>query len=256
MKSTLIILTSVCVANAFVVPTHPHFRSFSWSALKADDNDNDKKDLAESLWGKPPEDKKNNNNSDKSMSIALPFIARPQNLDGTLPGDVGFDPFGLSGSDKQTLMYMREAEIKHGRLAMLAVVGWPMAELLDKSIAKLFGLPNLLTKSGESPSILNGGLDKINPFYWAIAFSVGALVEYDAMKKKEADGDKYLVGDCGYDVLSLMPEEAAGKKNRQTSELKHGRTAMMAILGFAVQEALYNVPVVMETPQFFHPIGF
>ena len=53
-----------------------------------------------------------------------------------------------------------------------------------------------------------------------------------------------------------MPEEAAGKKNRQTSELKHGRTAMMAILGFAVQEALYNVPVVMETPQFFHPIGF
>jgi hypothetical protein len=29
---------------------------------------------------------------------------------------------------------------------------------------------------------------------------------------------------------------------------------MMAILGFAVQEALYRIPVVAETPAFFQPI--
>ena len=100
--------------------------------------------------------------SDDDMSIALPFLKRPSNLDGSLAGDFGFDPLGFSGSDKDTLIFMREAEIKHGRLAMLAVVGWPIAELADKTIATVLGLPDALTKSGESPSILNGGLEKVS----------------------------------------------------------------------------------------------
>ena len=52
------------------------------------------------------------------MSQALPFLSRPAALDGTLAGDVGFDPFGFSKS-KEDLMNFREAEIKHARLAML-----------------------------------------------------------------------------------------------------------------------------------------
>ena len=36
-------------------------------------------------------------------------------------------------------------------------------------------------------------------------------------------------------------------------ELTHGRTAMLAIVGFVVQEFLTKVPVVEETPQFFVP---
>ena len=36
-------------------------------------------------------------------------------------------------------------------------------------------------------------------------------------------------------------------------ELTHGRTAMLAIVGFAAQEAITKVPVVEETPQFFIP---
>ena len=28
-------------------------------------------------------------------------------------------------------MWMREAEVKHSRLAMLAAAGWPISELLD-----------------------------------------------------------------------------------------------------------------------------
>jgi light-harvesting complex II chlorophyll a/b binding protein 4 len=39
-----------------------------------------------------------------------------------------------------------------------------------------------------------------------------------------------------------------------TKEIKHGRLAMMAIVGFAVQEALYRTPVVAETPMFFKPM--
>jgi hypothetical protein len=53
------------------------------------------------------------------MSKAIPFVARPKSLDGSMPGDVGFDPFGFAGEDKTSLMNMREAEIKHGVSCLL-----------------------------------------------------------------------------------------------------------------------------------------
>jgi hypothetical protein len=56
-----------------------------------------------------------------TMSQALPFLTRPAALDGTLAGDVGFDPLGFSKS-REDLMNFREAEIKHARLAMLVSV--------------------------------------------------------------------------------------------------------------------------------------
>lgn len=56
----------------------------------------------------------NEGNDNKEMSKAIPFVARPKNLDGSMPGDVGFDPFGFAGEDKTSLMNMREAELKHG----------------------------------------------------------------------------------------------------------------------------------------------
>lgn len=49
-----------------------------------------------------------------------------EQLDGTMAGDVGFDPLGLSsieGLAGANLYWMREAELKHGRIAMLATVG-------------------------------------------------------------------------------------------------------------------------------------
>lgn len=39
-------------------------------------------------------------------------------LDGTFPGDFGFDPLGFVKTEDDLLWY-REAEIKHARLAML-----------------------------------------------------------------------------------------------------------------------------------------
>lgn len=64
-------------------------------------------------------------------SAAVPFLPKPAALTGTLPGDVGFDPLGLSNNFD--LKWMREAELKHGRLAMLATVGAPAFQ--DYSVA-------------------------------------------------------------------------------------------------------------------------
>ena len=151
-------------------------------------------------------------------------------------------------------MYMREAEIKHSRLAMLAVVGWPLAELWDKPIADSIGLPSLLTQSGESPSLLNGGLDKIGSAYWVAIISLAGIIELENMKMKDEKGKAYVAGDCNFDPLNFLPSDKKGQMEMMTKEIKHGRIAMMALLGFVAQEALYNQPVVAETPFFFHPI--
>lgn len=58
------------------------------------------------------------NNSGDDKSQALPFAPRPPMLDGSMAGDVGFDPLGFA-STQDALFNYREAEIKHGRLAML-----------------------------------------------------------------------------------------------------------------------------------------
>ena len=53
----------------------------------------------------------------------FPMLLSPTGLDGTLAGDVGFDPLGFSGGSREGALRMREAEIKHARLAMLAAAG-------------------------------------------------------------------------------------------------------------------------------------
>jgi len=190
----------------------------------------------------------------KEMSKSLPFLPRPKLLDGSMPGDVGFDPFNFGGGDKASLLQMREAELKHGRLAMLAAVGWPLAELFDKQIATALGLQSALTSTGSSPSLLNGGLDKIEPDYWVIVASIAGLAELANKDTKEAKGKQYIPGDCGFDPLGFMPKDKVGMKEMQTKEIKHSRLAMMAILGYVVQEALYRSPVTEETPMFFKSV--
>lgn len=153
-----------------------------------------------------------------------------------------------------SLVNMREAEIKHCRLAMLAVVGWPLAELFDKPLADNLGLPTLLTKSGASPSLLNGGLDRIDIEYWVGIVALAGFIELENQKVKEGKGKDYTPGDVGFDPFNFFPSDKKAQLEMQTKELKHGRLAMMAILGFVVQEALYGAPVTLETPMFFTPM--
>ena len=46
----------------------------------------------------------------------------PKHLDGTLPGDFGYDPLGL-GANAERLKWFAEAERIHARWAMVAVAG-------------------------------------------------------------------------------------------------------------------------------------
>jgi hypothetical protein len=103
--------------------------------------------------------------ADLPNSIALPFLPRPAALDGSHAGDYGFDPLGLS--EKLDFYAMQEAEVRHARLAMLAVVGWPMSELLA---------PSWMLQDGCAPSVLNG----VNPLsFVAIAGFLAAMGAFE-----------------------------------------------------------------------------
>ena len=60
-------------------------------------------------------------------SAAIPFLKKPPALDGSMVGDMGFDPLGITTTITELggdLKYVREAELMHGRQAMLACVGF------------------------------------------------------------------------------------------------------------------------------------
>lgn len=222
-----------------------------------------------------------------------PGEVAPNYLDGSLPADVGCDPFCLaalavpirvkpssfgpngrrmftSGSYfdrilpftwsaearkldmasrspeevKLTLDWMREAEIKHSRLAMLAVVGWPLAELLNPFGALAF-------TGGRAPSLFNGGLDAYAPFLLLVAAGAGYLelqtiddVNQSYLQPPE-QRKAYTPGNLDFDPLDLAAKaKAAGIADQASNEIYNGRLAMLAITGFAVQEFVWGTPVV------------
>jgi hypothetical protein len=190
------------------------------------------------------------------MSPSLPFLARPVILEG-VPGDRGFDPFNFA-STPDALQWQRNAEIKHGRLAMLAAAGWPMAELLDKQLASSFNMKPLLVYADRVPSVLNGGLLRTPLAFWAAALGVGFAIESFGQIKQDKymeAGREYTPGDLGFDPLGLAGDSADERKYKLEAELFNGRLAMLATTGFALQEWWTQNAVINETPIFFKPIN-
>jgi len=207
-----------------------------------------------------------------------PGEVAPQHLTGVLAGDAGFDPLlftALANKPVQDLLtggfpnmnqrkiilanqtpeqqlasveWMRDAEIKHARLAMLAAVGWPLAELIN---------PWLDATGGRAPSVLNGGLgDGVVPFFLVLSFMGAAVLENKSEERvaqqKMLYGTSTGAGDFGFDPLGFSKEEGATRrKELRASEIFNGRLAMLAITGFAMQESLWAKPVVEQTPFFF-----
>ena len=65
-----------------------------------------------------PKAQKRSSSGAQYPSVALPWTTTP--LDGSLVGDVGFDPLGFSTTITELggdLAYVREAELMHGRQA-------------------------------------------------------------------------------------------------------------------------------------------
>lgn len=156
-----------------------------------------------------------------SLSLATPALAMraspPTMIDVRAPssssplpdmrtiGDYGFDPLNL-GTD-ETFVPFREAEVKHGRLAMLAAVAWPLQEIVHPLLVRTLneigvsGARDAMAEtSGFSPSLLNGGLTQLEvaPMLMLGIF-MASVLELQDIKTRGAKGLQF----NEYDKVSL-----------------------------------------------------
>lgn len=173
-------------------------------------------------------------------------------VDSMLAGNKGFDPLNLASSPEKLRKY-RDAELKHGRLAMLAALGWPVSELLHPLLSFVTGMPNQLALNGKAPSVLNGGLEKFPSFFLGLILVTGTIESLTltnfvpsfspAFQFKE--GKKLVPGNFGWDPLQISkgtPEDF--KRELEFKEINNGRLAMIGITAMALKEFLSGVPIV------------
>merc|ERR1711892_673976 len=127
---------------------------------------------------------------------------------------------------------MQEAELRHGRLAMLAVIGWPLSELLA---------PDFMLQNGMAPSVLNG-FNPISFLSTAVVFGALGFLEYQTALRRTSDtptGIKHredmasvwkygVAGDYNFDPLglySIIGDDAVARKGLREVEVSHGRSA-------------------------------
>eukprot|EP00522_Entomoneis_paludosa_P007851 CAMPEP_0172443558 /NCGR_PEP_ID=MMETSP1065-20121228/3796_1 /TAXON_ID=265537 /ORGANISM="Amphiprora paludosa, Strain CCMP125" /LENGTH=209 /DNA_ID=CAMNT_0013193827 /DNA_START=284 /DNA_END=913 /DNA_ORIENTATION=+ len=162
----------------------------------------------------------------------------------TIPGAIAptgvFDPLGLADkANEMTLKRYREAELTHGRVSMLAVVGFLVGEAVE---SKTF----LFNGEVTGPAITH--LAQVNPIFWLILGAGIAKAETQRaqigwVEPKDVPFDQpgllrdaYVPGDLGFDPLGLKPTDADELAVMQTKELQNGRLAMLAAAGFLAQE--------------------
>lgn len=132
----------------------------------------------------------------------------------------------------------REAEIRHGRLAMLAALLWPLQEIIDR----LF-----IPESFGQTTFVYGGptLPFVSLFMTFVMLLLGYLDIYAASIKDVESGDAFLPGECFWDPLSILAGAPDPMKRRmQERELNNGRMAMIAVLSYILQEGITHEPVI------------
>lgn len=133
---------------------------------------------------------------------------------------------------------LREAETRHGRLAMLAAVFWPLQEMLDR----------LLLDPEQCGPILYGPITL--PYFPLLMTGIMLLLGYldiyaQEVKQQESIGEAFLPGDCFWDPLRILqgaPDSM--KRNMQERELFNGRVAMLAFLAFVWEEGIAHLPLI------------
>ena len=155
--------------------------------------------------------------------IINPSVSKPVIVGSTEPFPE-FDPLNFA-KDESRISYLREAELKHGRLAMVASTLMPITELItnEKSIHNFDKLPTSVQSliicsmfMAEFASMLRGWKNPYtNPF---------ELKEH------------YQPGDFGLKINRNLESEES--KDLLNKELNNGRMAMIGAIGMIVQELI------------------
>ncbi|KAL3928478.1 MAG: hypothetical protein SGPRY_002372 [Prymnesium sp.] len=165
-------------------------------------------------------------------SEALPFLEKPAHLDGSMAGDVGFDPWGLGAM--YNIKYMREAELKHGRICMLAIFGYIS---VDRGFYAP-GAPHVSSLAAHDITVQSGHMV-------FLLFVVGLLesLSYAAINEMLSGETEREPGDFGLDGFNYLKGKSAEEvKRMKFYEVVHGRAAMLAFSGMVTVSAMYGKP--------------
>lgn len=187
------------------------------------------------------------------------FSGRGFFISAAFIGNLGFDPLRLANAEN--LVPLRNAELKHGRLAMLAALGWPLQEifhpLLVEQLSKFTTNVHSALWDGCSPSVFNGGLDQPEvKCMLALGFAAGAAFELREIQIRKSKGLRFnewaldsVAGDVRFDPLRIATDMPVTERfELQQAEMINGRLAMLAVVSYAIIETVLRMPVVCFTP--------
>jgi hypothetical protein len=175
--------------------------------------------------------------NDEPAPVAPPPVAK-WSIEKDMPAGISapfglFDPAGFSDNSPQRLKYFREAELKHGRVAMLAAFGFPIAEQFHP----LFG-GNI-----DVPSYIAFQQTPLQTFWPVTVLYIGIVEIFSVFTFQNPFDDNWwtlkedrIPGDYQWDPLDLYPSDPKERLELQTKELNNGRLAMIAIAGMVAQE--------------------
>jgi len=191
---------------------------------------------------------------DRVLFLPTGFLDRdevPDYLDGSLPGDYGYDPLSLGQSVEQVAKY-REFELLHGRWAMLGAFGALVPEILasfggsDIPGAVWWQTGAAQLNGGE---LLWGGSVPTLPLPVNLALTVAVFAALENFRKSGEEisglpsifpngpGAEPLYPGGSFDPLGLADDPVA-LAELKVKEIKNGRLAMVSMLGFAAQAAV------------------
>jgi len=162
-------------------------------------------------------------------SPALPFLPYPENLKGYV-GDVGFDPLGIS--NYVPMDYLREAELKHARMCMLAWTGWVAVDSGLRVTPIPEGLEGATARTAHDLAVAQGGMGQI--FFFIGILEMTSWLGISAMLQ----GSGRAPGDFGFGTKFLEGKSEEKQNEMKLKELKNGRLAMMAFGGVVTQSVL------------------
>lgn len=164
-----------------------------------------------------------------------------------------FDPLKLSdGQDSATLVKFREAELKHGRVAMMAALGFVVSEVYHPMMGSNVNVDSIYAFQEFERAWGREDGGPLLPLLILVAAAEGSValkkwqkVDYTSRSTFEATkgglfkmDSETVPGDYGWDPAGLFPEDEEGQIERMNQELNHGRIAMLAVAGFVAQEEI------------------
>merc|ERR1719209_2324887 len=167
---------------------------------------------------------------DWSLYTASPLRAFENELGVQDPVGL-WDPAGFtSDGNVENFARRRQTELKHGRVSMLATMGYITPEITGKFPGYLS--PSAGLKFADIPNGL-AAISKVPAAGWGQIVAYAAFCE---LSQDQSAGTSAAAGDFGWKLLTSSDPEAL--KGKLSAEIANGRLAMMAIIGMFFQDGL------------------